>query len=203
MSLLKSMLFFLAVSCGSLITLLCLWLDMSVWHDDLSEVSVTEIVQEITLLTIVVIHFVLAKRFNAFRLCNILVGGFFLAMLIRELDAVFDVISHGSWVWFALGSSLIALYSPLRKWRETLSELNMYTRTPYYGVMISGLIAILVFSRLFGMNILWSAVLQDGYARVVKNAVEEGSEMFGYMLCLAASAGYACYVRAVSTKKAA
>ena len=41
--------------------------------------------------------------------------------------------------------------------------------------------------RLFGMQVLWHAILEHGYMRVVKNAVEEGSESFGYMLCLAAS----------------
>ncbi|CDL60957.1 FIG00731417: hypothetical protein [Klebsiella pneumoniae IS39] len=54
-------------------------------------------------------------------------------------------------------------------------------------MMISGLLAILVFSRLFGMHGLWYAVLEENYARVVKNTVEEGSESFGYMLCLTAT----------------
>lgn len=35
-------------------------------------------------------------------------------------------------------------------------------------MMISGLLAILVFSRLFGMHGLWYAVLEENYARVVK-----------------------------------
>ena len=34
-----------------------------------------------------------------------------------------------------------------------------------------------------------------GYVRVVKNVVEEGSESFGYMLCLTASIGYYCNFR--------
>ncbi|EOW9564629.1 transporter, partial [Enterobacter hormaechei] len=55
---------------------------------------------------------------------------------------------------------------------------------------LSGLLAVLVFSRLFGMQVLWHDILEHGYMRVVKNVVEEGSESFGYMLCLAASLGY-------------
>ncbi|HFT1457170.1 TPA: transporter, partial [Klebsiella pneumoniae] len=82
--------------------------------------------------------------------------------------------------------------------RQTLSQLAEYTRTPYYGMMISGLLAILVFSRLFGMHGLWYAVLEENYARVVKNTVEEGSESFGYMLCLTATLGYACYFRGLA-----
>ncbi len=39
------------------------------------------------------------------------------------------------------------------------------------------------------MHGLWYAVLEENYARVVKNTVEEGSESFGYMLCLTATPG--------------
>ena len=132
------------------------------------------------------------------RYSNILIGGFFLAMLIRELDGLFDLLSHGSWVWFALLATVGSLLAPLRHLRQTLSQLAEYTRTPYYGMMISGLLAILVFSRLFGMHGLWYAVLDENYARVVKNTVEEGSESFGYMLCLTATLGYACYFRGLA-----
>ena len=76
-----------------------------------------------------------------------------------------------------------------------MEQLTQYTRTPGYGMLISGLLAILVFSRLFGMQGLWQAILDDGYVRVVKNVVEEGSESFGYMLCLTASIGYYCNFR--------
>ena len=92
-------------------------------------------------------------------------------MLIRELDALFDLISHGSWVWFALATTIAALIAPLRHARQTLSQLAQYTRTPY-GMMISGLLAILVFSRLFGMHGLWYAVLDENYARVVKTPLK-------------------------------
>lgn len=141
------------------------------------------------------------EKYELLRYCNILVGGFFLAMLIRELDALFDLITHGSWVWFALATTIAALIAPLRHARQTLSQLAQYTRTPYYGMMISGLLAILVFSRLFGMHGLWYAVLDENYARVVKNTVEEGSESFGYMLCLTASIGYYCYFRYQARQK--
>ncbi len=72
---------------------------------------------------------------------------------------------------------------------------------PWYGILLSGLLAVLVFSRLFGMQVLWHAILEHGYMRVVKNAVEEGSESFGYMLCLAASLGYYITFRANAREK--
>ena len=172
MSLLRSLLFFFGAAVAAALAVLCLWVDIRVFGNDIPEVSLTEVVQESVLAVIVLVHLLLARKYAHLRYSNILIGGFFLAMLIRELDGLFDLLSHGSWVWF--------------------------TRTPYYGMMISGLLAILVFSRLFGMHGLWYAVLEENYARVVKNTVEEGSESFGYMLCLTATLGYACYFRGLA-----
>ncbi len=201
MSVFRSLLFFLGAAAASAIAVLCLWVDIRIFGNDIPEVSLTEVVQESILAVIVLIHFLLAKKYELLRYCNILVGGFFLAMLIRELDGLFDLISHGSWVWFALLATIIALIAPLRHYRQTLTQLAQYTRTPYYGMMLSGLLAILVFSRLFGMHGLWYAVLDENYARVVKNTVEEGSESFGYMLCLTAAIGYYCYFRYLARQK--
>ncbi|MDX7018301.1 transporter, partial [Klebsiella aerogenes] len=87
-------------------------------------------------------------------------------------------------------TALLALIRPVMHFRATLEQLAKYTQSPWYGILLSGLLAVLVFSRLFGMQVLWHDILEHGYMRVVKNAVEEGSESFGYMLCLAASLGY-------------
>ncbi len=211
----KLMIFVLNISCGvnvsvtklailsrrggrGRLAVLCLWVDIRVFGNDIPEVSLTEVVQESVLAVIVLVHLLLARKYAHLRYSNILIGGFFLAMLIRELDGLFDLLSHGSWVWFALLATAGSLLLPLRHLRQTLSQLAEYTRTPYYGMMISGLLAILVFSRLFGMHGLWYAVLEENYARVVKNTVEEGSESFGYMLCLTATLGYACYFRGLA-----
>jgi hypothetical protein len=79
-----------------------------------SEVSLTEVVQESILAVIVLVHLLLARKYAHLRYSNILIGGFFLAMLIRELDGLFDLLAHGSWVWFALLATAGALLLPLR-----------------------------------------------------------------------------------------
>lgn len=190
MIVLKSFLFFAGAAAACALGVLCLWVDMHFFGHDIPELSMTEIMQETVLAAIVFLHFRLARLYVPMRYCNILVGGFFLSMLIRELDALFDLISHGSWVWFALITALAALIRPLMHYRETLDQLAKYTQSPWYGILLSGLLCVLIFSRLFGMQELWHAILEHGYIRVVKNAVEEGSETFGYMLCLGASLGY-------------
>ncbi|WP_233149169.1 transporter [Shimwellia pseudoproteus] len=202
MSILKSFLFFLCAAAAAAIPVFLLWVDIHVFADDVPEISLTEIVQETLLGCIVVMHFWLAKKYDTQRYCNILIGGFFLAMLIRELDSFFDLFFHGSWVWFALFTSFLSLCRPLRHWNKTLAQLTHYTRTPYYGIMMSGLLCVLVFSRLFGMQFIWHAVLNDGYIRVLKNAIEECSESFGYVLCFMASAGSYCHFRAMARQPA-
>ena len=171
MSLLRSLLFFFGAAVAAALAVLCLWVDIRVFGNDIPEVSLTEVVQESVLAVIVLVHLLLARKYAHLRYSNILIGGFFLAMLIRELDGLFDLLSHGSWVWFALLATAGSLLLPLRHLRQTLSQLAEYTRTPYYGMMISGLLAILVFSRLFGMHGLWYAVLEENYARVVRQRV--------------------------------
>ena len=130
MTIFKSLLSFLGAACASAFVVLSLWVDIYFWDYNISELSLTEIVQESVLTAIVFIHFLLARRYKAMRYCNILVGGFFLAMLIRELDALFDLIAHGSWVWFALIAALLALIHPVIHYRQTLHQLAQYTRTP-------------------------------------------------------------------------
>ena len=198
MSLFKHFLFFVVACFGPVLTVFCLWLDLNFFRDTVTEISVTEIVQELVLAAVMVIHFVLAKKYVPLRLCNILIGGLFLAMLIRELDAVFDTISHGCWVWFALTTSVIALIWPVAKWKTTVAQLEQYAQTPGYGMMLAGLMTILVFSRLLGMGELWNFILQDGCVRAAKNAVEEGCEMYGYMLCLTATLGYSFQLRRIA-----
>lgn len=181
--LLRIIFFSLAV----MVAVLCLHVDVNILKDGLSETSFTEVAQESILLIIVMIHLVRARKDSAMRQCNVLIAGFFLAMLIRELDAVFDLIRHGSWVWFALLVSVASIVYAVRNPARIARQLIAYASTPSYGVMVSGLLAILIFSRLFGMSMLWHSILQEGYARIVKNMVEEGVELFGYILCLGAS----------------
>ncbi|WP_236127652.1 hypothetical protein [Cedecea colo] len=111
-------------------------------------------------------------------------------MLIRELDFIFDELSHGCWVWFALFTALACISYALRNKEKTLEGIASFMRHPAYGMMLSGLLCVLIFSRLFGMHTLWEGLMLDGYNRLVKNMVEEGTEMFGYILCMLSTIWY-------------
>ena len=86
-----------------------LFIDILVLKNDLGEDSVTEIVAEVMLLAVIVLFFRKGLREPEDRAGFFLIAGFFASMLIRELDQIFDYISHGAWFWFAVPVSLIAI----------------------------------------------------------------------------------------------
>lgn len=172
------------------LAVVALFLDIHWLHNDVKELSITEVSQEIILAVIIGINVFQAVRGREKTRISVLIAGFFGCMLIREMDFLFDAIAFGSWVWFALAVAAVSLFLGLKKPAEAVNQLAVFMRHPAYGMMFSGLLCILIFSRLFGMHILWQQLLQDEYIRVVKNTVEEGSELFGYLLCLMSTCWY-------------
>ena len=55
---------------------------------------------------------------------------------------------------------------------------------------MSGLLVLVVFSRLFGYGPFWKAIMDDPSYRTVKTIVEEGVELMGYFLILVSSFEY-------------
>ncbi|MBT9430971.1 hypothetical protein JZM24_00075 [Candidatus Sodalis endolongispinus] len=174
--------------CAVVIALLTslLFIDINGFHNGEHESSLTEIVQELIL---VMIHGLLLRN-AALRHSSALIGGFFLCMLIREMDFAFDLIRHGSRLWFALAVTLAALLYAGRSPQRTLAGLVVFFKHPSYGMLSAGLLTVLLFARLMGMCTLWHTLLADDFIRTVKNAVEEGTELFGYALCLLATLSY-------------
>lgn len=177
--------------CAVVIALLTslLFIDINGFHNGEHESSLTEIAQELILVMIVVIHGLLLRN-AALRHSSALIGGFFLCMLIREMDFAFDLIRHGSWLWFALAVTLAALLYAGRCPQRTLAGLVVFFKHPSYGMLSAGLLTVLLFARLMGMGTLWYTLLADDFIRTVKNAVEEGTELFGYALCRLATLSY-------------
>ena len=167
-----------------------MFIDVHWIHDSVHETSLVEITQEIFLLVMASIFFSHAYRYPLLRHSLVLVGGFFTCMLIRELDFLFDAIRQGAWFWFAFVEAVICLLFSLSRPAATLAGLVELLKHPSYGMMCAGLLCILVFSRLFGMQILWKGVLSGAYQRVAKNMAEEGSELLGYTFCLFATIWY-------------
>ena len=89
----------------------------------------------------------------------VLCGGVGSVILIRELDAVFDQITHGFWVYPAIVVALIILIY-VRKSPGTVSRsVAYYFQTFPFAYIIIGLMTVLFFSRIFGSSIIWKVVM--------------------------------------------
>ncbi|GKX62110.1 hypothetical protein [Pragia fontium] len=184
---------FLIYSLAAALTIGMLFMDAIFMGSKLQEFSFVEITQEIMLLLIVILFLKLAYQKPDIRNSSVLIAGFFACMFIRELDSIFDLIIHGFWIYPAMAIAVTGLIYAALNIKNTLIQLANFTRSPNYGFMISGLICILVFSRLFGMKYLWFTLHpeQSEYLMYnVKSIVEEGAELFGYSLCFIASLCY-------------
>lgn len=166
------------------------YIDVNWIHANLRETSLTETSQEILLAIIAVLFFWQAVQRPGQRGALILTGGFYSCMLIRELDFLFDKIAHGAWIWPALATFLICVVMALRHPQQTLAGLVQFLRNTNWQMMATGLLIVLVFSRLFGMSALWENLMLDGYNRMVKNMAEEVCELLGYAFCTFSSVRY-------------
>lgn len=180
-----------------------IYIDVNWMNNAMHETSLTETLQEVMLASIAVMFFWSARHRSIQRGALILIGGFYTCMLIRELDFLFDAMEHGSWVWFALATAAICLALALRSPRGTLDGLVTFVTARSWLMTASGLLIVLVFSRLFGMHQLWQHLMMDGYNRVVKNIAEEGTELLGYSICWLASARYLWQIRPARAMAAA
>ncbi|WP_345830847.1 hypothetical protein AAGR08_23270 (plasmid) [Pantoea sp. BRR-3P] len=175
---------------GCILVIGALFTDVFVLADEMKESSVTEIMQELILLVVASLFICRAGKDKARRPALILMAGFFIVLLIREMDFAFDILSHGSWLWFSLTVSVYAVYQAVRHGQQTLAALADFMSRPSWGMMCAGILTVLIFSRFFGMNELWRHIAGEDYPRVAKNLAEEGTELFGYMLCLLSTHDY-------------
>jgi len=165
-----------------------IYLDIAIANTQLLEVSFTEIGQEL-MLAICAGLFWFSRGTDAQKGLNALAGGFFACMLIRELDGLFDPISHSFWLWPALATAAVCIFKAAGKRDSrlrTLSALAHFTRQASFTMIVAGL-GVLVFSRIFGMGTLWHHILQEGYQRLAKTTTEEGLELLAYCLFITGS----------------
>jgi len=154
-----------------------------------SEASVTEAFQLI-LLGLATCFLVLSGRKNPdSSAMTTLMAGMTSIAFVRECDAFLDAdLFDGAWqtgaaIIFALTLILVA-----RKKDQLLPSITAFMKRPSFGYFVCGFITVFVYSRLFGRGALWTDIMSpEPMIRAVKNAAEEGSELFGYGLLFIAS----------------
>lgn len=164
------------------------YLDVVVLKHGMPEYGVTEISQEFSLLVITLLFYWMAIRLSHQRGFLFLVAGLFLSMLIRELDNIFDLIQHGFWKYPVTGVVLLSFILAGIFRSTVLPAMAEASRSHSFAYILTGLTVVLFFSRIFGTGSLWTAVLDSGAGVVapalVKNAVQEGLELLGYLIIL-------------------
>lgn len=162
-----------------------LWLGNSV-----GEWSLVEVMAEAFVLSCILSFAWLARHSAADRRFAGLAAAFFACVLVRELDAMWDLVFDGLWQVLVTAIALPAVIWAVRDLPATLAGARRFLMTRQGATMAAGLAVVLVFSRLFGMGAIWGQFVDLDAARVIKNAIEECTELLGYSFILVASAGY-------------
>ena len=175
------LLLLLALCMGVLALFLIFWWD-STLPNPFAEVSPTEFLQTGALIASTALFFREALRRPDMSRALVLVGGFIGCMLIREQDYFLDPICHGCWKWPALALAGSCILYALRRPAEAVAQLARFVRWRWFPVLLTGLVIVLAYSRLFGMGLVWRGMLSTECWHLAKTAMEESAELLGYLL---------------------
>lgn len=152
-----------------------------------SEHSLTEWLESISALLSGVCFCLAAYINRTLRVACVMLAALTFMMFIREGDFFLDAVFDGAWQVLVTG---VLLFTGIYLWRQPLSirdSILAYAREPSSGILLSGILVTIVYSRLFGRGSFWEGLMGDGFQRHVKNAVEEGTELAGYALMFIAA----------------
>lgn len=127
-------------------------------------------------------------------------------MLIRELDIVFDMIFHGAWKYFALPCAVFFIFLAFRTGlTSVIEDLSHFMKKKNYPFLFLALILILIVSRVLGSLSLVKliAFYDNDLQYMIKNFLEESSELIGYFILFISSCCYYYEYSRESKEKAA
>jgi hypothetical protein len=165
-------------------------LDKEIFLHGSSEKTITEMTQETLLFIAAAMFGFAAWQRPQSRSWLILVTGLLACMFIREMDMWLDRISKGFWVYPATLTAAAAIGYAARNRQGLFATMAEYASTRSHAYIATGLLIILVFSRLFGTGSLWEDLMAEHYQPAFKRIIQEGIELLGYILL---AFGSACY----------
>lgn len=130
-----------------------------------------------------------------------LMAGMTTIAMIRECDAVLDMdVFDGAWQTGAAITALCTFALVYRKKDKLIPGIMSFMKRPSFGYFVCGFITVFVYSRLFGRYGLWLDIMgEEHFVRAVKNAAEEGTELFGYSVLFIACVEF--FLESFSRKK--
>jgi len=160
----------------------------SAFYDEVGPVETLETV--FAMLTALI--FLSAARKDRNRITNaVLIAGLFFCMAVRESDYFLDeLVCRHAWKVIVTGLVVFFALYALRNRQELIRSVMSFMSESSFGIFISGLLVLIVFSRLFGYGDFWEAIMDDSSYKTVKTIVEEGVELMGYFLLLVSSFEY-------------
>ncbi len=158
------------------------------FHD---EVGAVEMLQAVFALSTALIFLFAARVDRRREPCSILLTGFLFCIFIRESDYFLDVlIAPHIWKILVLLTLVLMITYVAKNAKRVVASILDFVSQPSFGIFLSGLLVLIVFSRLFGHGGFWKELLHRGQYRIVKTIVEEGVELMGYFLLLISSCEY-------------
>lgn len=174
--------FYFLVGLFMLVAPLTLYMDMVVLQQEISETSLTEILQESFLLVSLLCFLGLYFKSDRQEPFFALVAAFYGVLFIREMDMFLDAVVHGFWKYPALFVAAVGVYIAVKSWQKTRAGLYLFLESPGGVFTAFGVLLVLFFSRIFGSSKLWEPIMQDNYLDIYKAAIQEGIELYGYSI---------------------
>lgn len=173
---------FLLLGFFNLIAPIILYVDMVVIKQEISETSVTELLQESFLLLSLVFWLVIYFKNKDIRPFSALVAAFYGVLFIREIDMFLDAIVHGFWKYPAVIVAILGISIAIKSWNITKKALYFFLESPSGIFTAFGVLLVLFFSRLFGSSKIWEPIMGENYTYSYKAAIQEGVELYGYSM---------------------
>jgi len=167
------------------------------FEDKFSEQSYTEYAQECSLLLTTLLFYLSARLFPIQSVVAYLIGGFFGMAYIREHNNFLNSnMAEGAWQVMAYSLAAISAFLVYRQRRHFWKQLNSFMNTRAFGIFITGLMIVFIFSRLYSNKLIWMATMgEENYMHIVARANEEIIELLGYALILLGTIEYFAFLR--------
>lgn len=153
-----------------------------------TELGFTEFTQTLTLASCCGLLLYVRHVLKVWPNVTLLMFAFVAASLVREQDYFFDeFVADNSWKVVVTLIVVPSIAWVVYQRRRFIAEFAHYSNTFSFGLFAGGVLTTYIFSRLYGRQIFWRAVLEDDYVRIFKDVAEEVVELLGYSLILFAT----------------
>ncbi|RBI68238.1 hypothetical protein DQ400_07665 [Vreelandella sulfidaeris] len=153
-----------------------------------SELGFTELTQTLVLAICCAMLIYIRQVLKVWPTVTLLLLAFVAASLVREQDYFLDsYVADNTWKVLVALIILPTLFWVVKRRQCFLDEFAYYSNTFAFGLFTAGVLTTYIFSRLYGRQEFWQAVLEDNFVRHFKDVAEEVVELLGYSLILIAT----------------